>query len=365
MKILNYYNDWKYSVNSIFLHKDFGLISYTFGKVLNRQVDYLISNNSDNNISFFFNQSVYSSKKIFHPKHFLIDLLNLIHPIFFLFKRKNQYSHLVIINFVVVCDYFFVYVFKILNKKSTVVLKLDTNYSIIQNRFNNRNNGFLKKVEYNYFLKLLRSVDVILYENQDCEFYLKDNTDLRQTVSWVPNGVSSDLIQSHYNIPWRHINERSNNVLIIGNFSIPKKNIKWLTDNYCHKFSELKKWKFYFICGKNINVNYENIFFIDNLSKNDIYTLFSNSKILLNVSNNEGFPISFAEGIFFGLNLYSTNVGGASYYKSIHTGSFISDNPKSVVDKLVNDLKKNDLTFSDSKNFYYDISWEKILSHIL
>lgn len=365
MRILNYYNDWKYSVDNIFLHKDFGLISYTFGKAFNRQVDYLVSNNSRNNISHFFDHTVYVSKKIFKPKNFLIDLLNLINPIFFLIKRKNQYSHLVIINFVIVCDYAFVYFFKKLNKKSSVILKLDTNLSIIENRFSNRNNSFFKKIEYYYFLKLLKTVDVILYENEDCEHYLKNNTELGQIISWVPNGVSYNLIKSRYNLRWKHINERSNNVLIIGNFNIPKKNIKWLTENYCQIFSELKNWNFYFICGRNQDTEYENIYFIDHLSKNDIYSLFSNSKVILNVSTNEGFPISFAEGIFFGLNLYSTNVGGAGYYKKIHTGSFISDDSRVVVEKLIDDIKENRIVFSESKNFYLDISWEKILKDIL
>jgi len=235
-----------------------------------------------------------------------IDVLHLFH-----FKKDN-------------IPYLLLY--KTLNPKGKVYVKLDMDIVF----FKDYNRFFYSRYRVkNYLLKTLTNlhfklVDLFSVETDEArEYLLKIYPELEQKLICIPNGI--DDLYIHDNIKIKSFEEKENIMITVGRIGTVQKNTELFLESL--RLADLKDWKVYILgpleeTFKPVIQHYfdvnphlkDKVIFTGNITnRNELLEWYNRSKIFCMTSRFEGFPISFAEALYFGNYIISTPVSSASF----------------------------------------------------
>ena len=330
-KLLLYYNERVFVPSELLLNKDYGQVALVLGEIYSYDTEYLIFCKKVNpDLKTFSGKQVNQVRKI---AQFLPDKIDFIKNIFgylFLFNGAHKYDALVMFPFHPLSDYFFLKLFKVLNKKASVILKLDTNLNQVfeyQMTYKLHNKNFFKKLlgQANFLKKILKMSDLIMYETIEAGKVLANNflgLSLEKKLLNVFNSVSEKQITS-FDIKRKSYDFKMNQIVVSGRIGAPQKNIEMI---FRANPNLKNNWKIYFVGP--IEPGFENVInrykkyisdfddkfiFLGLISdKRRYYEILNTSKVLLLTSDWEGFPMVYSEALYFGLFILTTNVSGSA-----------------------------------------------------
>lgn len=234
-----------------------------------------------------------------------IDVLNLFH-----FNTENIY---------------YVFLYKWLNPKGKVYLKLDIDISYYESRdyfFNtNIRFAFLKKilVQKIYYPFFFSKTDVISAESKIGVTYFKNRFNVSpKKMLLLPNGVDEERLNLITGGA-RGYNEKENILISVGRIGTGQKNNGILLEAIAGM--NLKDWKIYFIgpiepAFNNIITEFYDkhpacrgrVIFTGKINNTgELYRFYNRAKIFCLTSLTEGFPLSACEAAFFGSYLILTD----------------------------------------------------------
>lgn len=226
-----------------------------------------------------------------------IDILNLFH-----FNTENI---------------FYSILYKLLNPKGKIYLKLDIDLNYYKSRpyfFNTNSILFpLKKivVEKLIYRLFFSVIDVLSAESKLGLDYFKNRFNVQEKkMLIIPNGVDKNRVNEL--IIQKPIREKENIIITVGRIGTAEKNNKLLLDAL--KVTDLKDWKVFFIgkiepaFEKEIAEFYrsnpslsERVIFTGKINDPvELYEYYNNAKVFCLTSREEGFPLSACEAAFFG-----------------------------------------------------------------
>lgn len=233
-----------------------------------------------------------------------IDILNLFH-----FKK----DHLL---------YFLLY--KTLNPKGKSYIKLDMDILFFKDY-----NAFLysKYSLKNYLLKaitkwIFQLTDVFSVETEEARSYLlRIYPELEQKLICIPNGVDNLYLEEE--IKLRSWEEKENIIITVGRIGTFQKNTELFLEAL--KDVDLGSWKVYIMGPVEASFQAyidtyftknpllaEKILFMGNITdRKELFEWYNQAKVFCLTSRFEGFPITFAEALYFGNFIISTPVSSA------------------------------------------------------
>lgn len=223
-----------------------------------------------------------------------IDVLNLLH-----FNSENI---------------FYTFLYKLLNPKGKVYLKLDIDISFYEKKRNVFNTFSKVKLIEKTILKLFfKIVTVISAESRAGleYFYSRFRPEIGKLIL-LPNGVDSLRINKLIS-KIKTYNEKENIVLTVGRIGNPQKNNELLMEAIA-AIENLKDWRFYFVgpiekgFDKIIVKYFETypklndrvVFTGATYNPEDLYVYYNRAKVFCLTSEFEGFPLACCEAAFFG-----------------------------------------------------------------
>ena len=235
-----------------------------------------------------------------------IDVLNLFH-----FKKDN---------------FLYLLVYKLLNHKGKSYIKLDMDILF----FKKYNTFFFSNYKIkNYFLQILTSwifkfTDILSVESEDARQYLLQvYPELKDKLICIPNGIDDISIQQEILV--KPYQEKENIILTVGRIGTDQKNTELLLDAL--KLIDLKDWKVYIIgpieeeFKSHINTFFQElpqlkdkVIFTGNISDRlELFDWYNRAKIFCLSSRYEGFPIAFAEALYFGNHIITSPISSAKH----------------------------------------------------
>lgn len=210
-------------------------------------------------------------------------------------------------------------IYKFINKRGKLYIKLDMDQRFFD----------YKPSKISYFLlnKFLENSDVISIESEEMHSGLtkKDKfygVKIKDKLIKIPNAFDENYFKEQ-NIKIKDFSEKDNIILTIGRLGTFQKNTEMFLEVI--KSLNLQDWKVY--CVGTIEDSFQVIiesFFKENPSlkqsvfftgpisdKKELFELYNRSKIFSLTSRFEGFATVFAEAIYFGNTVVTTNVNGA------------------------------------------------------
>lgn len=386
--LLLYYNDLVFTPSELFLNKDFGQVPYVLGELYSYETEYLISCNKPNReFNYFYKKKVNQIKKIAQYLPNRLDFLKNIFVYLFLIINTNKYDALVLIPFYPFSDFFFFWLFKVLNPRARIIVKLDTNYNQVcqcqENYMMNKNNlvrRFLSQP--NFYKQILKKADLIIYETIAAGGILENNflgLSLKEKLLNVYNSVSEKQM-SLLKIDRKVYADKRNQIVISGRIGSPEKNIEMV-----FRANPILKndWRIVFVgpiekgFDSIINdyrkkiMDFDDKFVFCGLisDKKEYFEILNNSKVLLLTSNKEGFPMVFSEALYFGLFIITTDVsGGIEATNNGRLGKLIQKGNADELKTCIESICSQDYNFEAlvpeiinySKTHFI---WEKNLSH--
>ena len=354
--IINYYNDWDNSVNEIYLSKDFGGLALDLAELKNQPLVY-VGLAAKVDISTFLGHEVAVSKRLFVTRNQVVDVLNIILLCFRSIKYFKKVDTLIFFSFVPIADLAYLTFVRLflLKKRGIVIFKTDTNSANLVNIL--RGERWIDIFNRFCYRKSLKIANRIFVENTDCIEILNMNFYINEEKLFhVPNKLSRGVLRSFSELNFDRVKE--NIVVFIGRHDVPKKNYDILL-RFWHRFQLIEDWKFIFITG--IDLAQGNIVSKSVMSRGEVYDLLIRSKVLVNISHNEGYLMSVVEALYFGNVVYTTNVGGAEDHLINGRAVIIEDTAENCLDRLCNDLLrdaiKNNGNIGDQS-----LTWPSILS---
>jgi glycosyltransferase involved in cell wall biosynthesis len=215
--------------------------------------------------------------------------------------------------------------YKTLNPKGKSYIKLDMDILFFKDY-----NAFLysKYSLKNYILKaitkwIFQLADVFSVETEDARLYLiKVYPAIEQKLICIHNGVDNLYLEEE--IKLRSWEEKENIIITVGRIGTFQKNTELFLESL--KDVELGSWKVYIIgpveasfqtyIDTYFTINpllAEKILFKDNITdRKELFEWYNQAKVFCLTSRFEGFPITFAEALYFGNFIISTPVSSAS-----------------------------------------------------
>ncbi|MHD0316663.1 glycosyltransferase family 4 protein [Fusobacterium sp. THCT1E2] len=307
------------------LYKDSGLITYYLGKEYNH-----------NSIFFCCNvtkilPSNFRSMKIIEERLTLKSCE--MFPIYRGFEIK-RYTFLIKniknIDFLLIFQFsrhkiLFIFLYKLLNKKGKIYIKLDATLEYIKR--SNKNDKKLIDKFSNYFIKkALNKVELFSCETKECFDEIEKNGlynfDISDKLAHIQNGFDEDYLIEN-NIKIKKFEEKENIMITVGRIGSEEKNNEMLL-NVIEKMN-LKNWKIYIIGSytkkfkkyyddfiKNDPDKKDKVILVGNIEdKNLLYDYYNRAKVFLLTSRWEGFALVYPEALKFGNYIITTDVGGA------------------------------------------------------
>lgn len=292
-----------------------------------------------------------------------IDVLHLFH-----FKKDNI---------------LYLLLYKNLNPKGKVYVKLDMDILF----FKDYDRFFYSEYRVkNYLLKALtklhfKLVDLFSVETDEArEYLLTVYPELEKKLMCIPNGI--DNLYIHQNIRIKPFEEKENIMITAGRIGTVQKNTGLFLESL--RLADLKDWKVY-VLGPveetfkpviqryfDINPDLKNkVIFTGNITNRlELLEWYNRAKIFCMTSRFEGFPISFAEALYFGNYIISTPVSSASFVTDHGRLGIVAEaDPASFAEaietalsgiSLNKDLYQHIRTFADKH-----ITWPEIIKRIV
>ncbi len=384
----------------IHLYKDVGMIPIYLHNLYGLKTHIVFYDNTSNrdlnNIEFGVN--LIRLKKIFFKKNKYLN--KYFSPMtFYLIKNSKKIDILMLFHMKNI-NYFYRFIYKILNPKGKVYLKLDMDFRSINWIYNNyeyynknKNILFLKNGFIEYLKILRRSYRFKKWKKQLSRFDLVScetklicdqlnkylNIDKNINLTTIPNGFSRIGIE---NIKIRNFEEKENLIITVGRIGSYQKNNEMLLNIL--KDINLKDWKVYFIgpIEDKFNIIIENfyknnplyknkvIFYGPIINRNELFDYYNRSKVFCLTSRWESYGLVLNEALYFGNYIISTNVGIASEItKNGKIGSLIQEGDENT---FKNELSKIICGENNISKYYNEIKdhcynnylWENIVKDL-
>lgn len=312
-----------FELEKSFLYKDVALMPYYLGKEYNLNIDIVYFNNlceldKFRNINFI---KVKKSKWYkFISKIDKFGIYNNINFIKYLLKKNKKIDYLMLFHL----DFgkiIIVWLYKILNKKGKIYIKLDIDTRTLSNK---RINTKLKKIFFKHILT--NNIDLISAETTQAYTYIKKNglfgVDISKKINYIPNGFDNEKIDEKIISQIKFENKR-NIMITVGRLGTEQKNNELLLEAL--KKVDLENWEVILIGPytdefkthfekymNSNNINKQRIKLIGNITdKQLLYDYYIKAKVFILTSRWESFALVLGEALKFGCYIISTDVGAA------------------------------------------------------
>lgn len=307
------------------LYKDSGLITYYLGKEYNYNSIFFCCNSSKILPSNFRNMKIIEKKltlkscgifsmyRGFEIKRYIFLIKNIKNIDFLLIFQFSRHKIL------------FIFLYKLLNKKGKIYIKLDATLEYIK-RSNKNNERLIDKFSNFFIKKALNKVDLFSCETKECFEKIKTeglwHLNIANKIIYIPNGFDEDYLIEN-NIKVKKFEEKENIMITVGRIGTESKNNEMLL-KVINKM-DLKDWKIYIIGPyteefkeyynnfiKNDPAKKDKVILVGNIEdKNLLYDYYNRAKVFLLTSRWEGFALVYPEALRFGNYIITTDVGGA------------------------------------------------------
>lgn len=281
-------------------------------------------------------------------------------------------------------------IFKLLNKKGFLYLKLDAHEEFIKKKDFYRDKkpnyyrGFLGFINFRIIKKInqnfLKVVDLISVESKELLAFLKKKyPKLKRKIIFLPNGIDDESLKS-FGINRIQYKEKENVILTVGRLGTGQKNTELLLEAIS-RIQNLKDWKV-ILAGptqenfkeyiKNYFIKFphlkEKVNFTGEITdRTKLLEYYQKSKIFCLPSTYEGFPLVLVEAAYFGNYIVGTNL--LALREVTKNGSlgalFESGNCDELV-KILQDLISNEQIMEKNclkmqKHAEENYTWSKII----
>ena len=300
-------------IQNVHLTKDVGQIAYFMHKVLNYE-SRLVGHKIDKSYSYL-DSEVRGLKLDLLPR-LKIGRISLSLTYYLIMNAKkidvlHLFHH-------ATKTYFYIWLYKLLNKKGIVYLKSDV-VVIGLNEYKSFINPKYK-LRNLFFRKVIDSIDIISVETQYVYNLVQEiYPNYKEKFLYLQNGL--DLKKSYeYSNPMP-FNKKENIIMTVGRIGTHQKNNEVLLESISK--IDLKDWKVYLIGPiekdfedyiisyfKKFPLLKDKVIFTGNISnKKDLYDFYNRSKIFCLTSRDESFALVYVEAIAYGNYILSTDVG--------------------------------------------------------
>ena len=355
-----FYSFFPYTKKEL-LMKPNGLIPYTFYKEFGYEshiVTYNIDDYKDENIEgvkFDFIKKI-TGKPLIDVCFFLLKnakKIDIFHTFFW--KKEN---------------YFWVFLYKLFNKKGKIYITMDCDERIMNNSM--KNTGIKGKIK-TYFLK---KCDLISSETTEVHNWLKNNW--YSNIKYIPYGVVECNNETNFKI-------KENTIITVGRIGTYQKATEVLLDAYKKAYSYIPNWKLKIIgpIKKEFEIEIEKLFkenpklkskieFLGPVyDRNQLLEEYEKAKIFCLTSRYESFGLVLAEAANRGCYIISSNIAPA---KDITDNAkygtlFEVDNVEELTNKLkeiCNDENKMKNNCNKVQKYIKDnFTWKKVCKKAL
>ncbi|RGJ28029.1 glycosyltransferase family 4 protein [Fusobacterium varium] len=311
------------------LYKDPGMVPYYLSKNYELESNIIYSNEKKIKVMEKFRNIKLKELKYYNFGKIIkkIDKFKILENISFyiyLLKEAKEIDYLMFFH-LGIDKFFLILLYKFLNKKGKIYLKLDIRVDSI--KFYNQNfKNIFRKIQKKFLQNILKNIDLISCETKECFDEIKENGlcnfDISDKLIYIQNGFDEDYLTEN-NIKVKKFEEKENIMITVGRIGTEEKNNEMLL-KVINKM-DLKDWKIYIIGPyteqfkryyddfiKSNPAKKDKVILVGNIEdKNLLYDYYNRAKVFLLTSRWEGFAIVYPEALRFGNYIITTDVGGA------------------------------------------------------
>lgn len=353
---------WR-KLNSLEVGKDVVLVPYYLGQALGYEVE-ICCNYSEDTIKFLpaalrKNGVTFSKEPLSHNPYQRIIIY-----IKFLLRSASQIDLLICFHWKLE-TLINVLLYKLLNKRGQVYIKLDTGsgqeWNLSRHSYLSR---FLRKRLY---ISCLNKIDILSCETSQAYNFLCQNIDfgslMTKKLTLMPNAFDEELF-STFHIPERKFQQKENLIITVGRLGTHQKNTEMILESL--KYIELNKWKFIFIgpieedfshAIKQFYQDYpykkEQILFTGKIDdKKELWEWYNKAKVFVCTSRWESYGIVLNEAKRFRNFIVSTCVGGAEdLIEQEKYGSFIQQENSKKLSHLLSQIVNGEINIDVYSNY--------------
>lgn len=387
--------DWEW-FERVHLYKDVGMIPIYLQRLYGIEANILFYNSQTNkdlkNKEMGINL-VRLNKNFLNKIKFLRRFITPI--ILYLIKNAKKTDMLMLFH-IKEANYLYRKIYKFLNPKGKVYLKLDMdlnglnwleeNYvyskkskKIIEIRYGLRE--YLKRFVRSYRIrKIQKQLELFDIVSTETDYGLEKlnaliNIKKKINIIKITNGFSNEIDK-------KITGKKENKIITVGRIGNHLKNNEFLLD--CLKEIDMRDWKVYFVgpieeqFNKIIYDFYNkfpekraNVIFTGNINdKEELFDMYDSSKVFCLTSRSEGFPLVFPEALYFGNYVISTEIGAEKdVIINDKIGKIVKQNDKNALKAELQDIINGKIRLD---NFADDIKrhsednfmWEKIVTQL-
>ncbi len=361
--------------NSLELGKDVMLIPYYLGKSLNYDVE-ICMNYTDE-------QANEVAKYIKRTDATIVKKTIGYTP----YRRISAYFKYLLVNArktdLLMCfhwrveTYFCILLYKLLNPKGKIYIKLDTDSG---NEFDtNRHKGIKRWFLHKLYSVCIRRVNCFSCETSKVYDTICQNKEfgdiIKKKLVLMPNGFDEELLQS-FNIKERSFAEKENLIITVGRIGTEQKNTEMLLNAL--QGLDLKDWKVCLIgpiepkFQKTIDKFYQQhpekhnqVQFVGSISdKLQLWEWYNRAKVFVLTSNYESYGIVLTEAKRFNNYIISTPVGAAYDIIGNETnGSIIAPSNFNELSETLQSII-NEKVILNNNSITTELTWENIIKNI-
>lgn len=360
------------------LGKDVFLVPYYLGKSNGLNVDIVYPLTKTNRNLIETNKKLtrkYPNVK-FVPLRVFGRLSYMLLVFFYLIRNKGYISCLIQFH-ISLNSIVFGNLFKYLNPRDKLYVKMDGMYWIEEVLLKARRNT----LKFRLIKSFLNSLDLIsiellegykiLVENNICDVSLKEK------VLYIPNGFDEELLES-LNLIERSFDEKENLIITVGRLGTYQKNTEMLLNALTE--IELKDWKVFFIgpidrsFEKSIECFYAKhpeklasvVFKGSIYDKKALWEYYIRSKVFVLTSRFEGCALVLNEAKRFKNYIVSTKIGGfCEFVGDSGHGEEVIQNDSKALGGLLQSIINGDVNIDVYENFDTScLSWKNVLKKI-
>ncbi len=309
-------------LQEVHLHKDVGMIPYVLARDFQYESEILFLKDKNNSglegLSSIVKNVPFAKRFCFLPDKFGFQIFKKIGLLYYLAVHARKIDVLMLFH-PSYDRYFFTRLYKLLNPKGLVYLKLDMGHRTL---------SYLEKLiaenkmRFSYFFRRnIELTDIISIETYDKYKILSAGfvgIDISTKLIHIPNGFDESNKMDF------DFEDKGNIIITVGRIGTYEKNTEMFL-SIVEKLN-LRDWKIFLIgpiepsfeitlCefyNRNSELK-DKVFVVGNISdKETLYEWYRKSKVFCLTSRYEAFPLVFPEALYFGNYIVTTDVGAAN-----------------------------------------------------